>query len=215
MRLSNSPRVFFVGGRDVARSPSTAGSSAGRSTHIWLRYQGQQTRVSRDQNRKQRMEMNKNRKMEIRKSKRKQCSSANVKKCPQFSSYGAGIASYIYQSVQVSLLLGIFFTVSLKSVECLTAEREVAGSVLRVLKYIDTQMKCNFFFQEKFLFKNSESFSTFFLSITLTTSCYPPPLTSLQYTEAGAIFSKVPVTFLTWKAVYVCQVCIHPRSKFQ
>ena len=37
---NNSPRVFFVGGRDVSRSPSTAGSSADRSTHLWLRYQG-------------------------------------------------------------------------------------------------------------------------------------------------------------------------------
>ena len=108
---------------------------------------------------------------------------------------------------------GKFFTVSLKSVECLTAEREVAGSVLRVLKYIDTQMKCNFFFQEKFLFKNSESFSTFFLSITHTTSCYPPPLTSLykpdlKYSQAGAIFPEVPVTFLAWKAV-LCLPCLH------
>ena len=46
-----------------------------------------------------RMEMNKNREMGIKKSKRKQCSSANVKKCPQFSSYDAGIACFIYQSV--------------------------------------------------------------------------------------------------------------------
>ena len=72
--------------------------------------------------------MNKNRKMEIRKSKRKQCSSANVKKFPQFSSYGAGIASYIYQSVKVSPLLGNFLPFLEKSVERLTAEREVAGS---------------------------------------------------------------------------------------
>ena len=70
-----------------------------------------------------------------------------------------------------------------------------------------------FFFQEKFLFKNSESFSTFFLSITLTTSCYPPPLTSLykpdlKYSQAGAIFPEVPVTFLAWKAV-LCLPCLH------
>ena len=63
---------------------------------------------------------------------------------------------------------GKFFTVSLKSVECLTAEREVAGSVLRVLKYIDTQMKCIFFFFKKSFYpKTLNRFQLFSLASPL------------------------------------------------
>ena len=96
----------------------------------------------------------------------------------------------------------------------LTAEREVSGSVFRVLKYIVTQVKCISFWSGKFFIqKLLIFFHTFFLSIILTTSCYPPPLTSLykpdlKYSQAGAIFPEVPVTFLAWKAV-LCLPCLH------
>ena len=151
--------------------------------------------------------MNKNRKMGIRKSKRKQCSSANVKKCPQFSSYDAGIACFIYQSVQVSLLLGNFLPFPVKSVERLNGEREDAGSVLRVLKYIDTQMKCFFFLRKSFHLKTLDLFHTFFPSIILTISCSPPPLTSLykpdkvqrgrgHFLESRANFSGLESCFM-------------------